>query len=175
MLSESIVYFLTLTPAESWYGPNLWPNTFNTCVQYTHTRKVNLILSKCYFKAFPSTPSKHDFQHLNKVFLITELKNRANNSRREASFSEVHQPLRDHHHHGLKKGLEDKGNLSPVKLVSDMLSALPGSWASSLLASLPFAYEPGESKALFGNPSWQIVNTQNRASDLIFLAGYTLH
>lgn len=50
--------------------------------------------------------------------------------------------------------------------------------ASSLLASLPLTYKPGESKGttLFGNRSCQMIaNTQKRASDLIFPAGYALH
>lgn len=48
---------------------------------HTHT-KVKLILSNCCFKDFPSTPSKHNFHHLNEVLQLTEFKNRAKISRK---------------------------------------------------------------------------------------------
>lgn len=54
MFSESIIYF-DIVQIHGQMHP--------TPVSNTHRqKKVNLVLSKCYFKAFPSTPLKDNLQ-----------------------------------------------------------------------------------------------------------------
>lgn len=101
-----------------------------TLVSNTHTnKKVNLILSKCYFKAFPSTPSKPDFQHLNEVLKLTELKNKTKTSRERGQL--FRGPSACTSYTALSRA-GGQGNPSPVELVSAMLWAPPGSRGTGL-------------------------------------------
>lgn len=90
MFSESFFHYLTPTPAELQYGTDSRSNTSYTWSNI-HTQKSKFDPEKCYFKAFPSTPSTHVLQHFNEVYQLTELKNQQ--KYQVANSSEACQPV----------------------------------------------------------------------------------
>lgn len=128
MFSESIFHSLTRTPAEPWYGANSWPNTPYAWSNIP-TQKGKFDPEKCYFKAFPSTPSNQDLQHFNGVHQLKESRNSKNTKR-----SALQRPINLCELHCLKKGWRQE-NLSPVEMVSAMLCEPHGFFSACWLAS----------------------------------------